>query len=110
MLIKNLPKKNKQRVLFLRLILDFIASFNFLLHGEIGNFMAVYRAYFYVLCHKRELKQKRRALERYNRFDYEQVLGKSIVWLYYVRGKKYFSELNINSNCNGKKISNYSNV
>jgi GT2 family glycosyltransferase len=96
MLTKNLPKRTLYQILFGRLILDGIAGIKFLLQGNFKHFVAILKAhqsfYIHFLIHykKRENFQS----EKYFR-------NKSIVYLYYIKKIKVFSEI-INTKINIK--------
>jgi hypothetical protein len=94
MLYKNLPSDELRGVMRMRALLDYVAALKFLLTGAWGDFEAVIRA--------------RRGYKRM-RGEYmvvrEQNLAATVVpeikersrfsllWQYYLKGKKYFSQL-----------------
>lgn len=91
LLYKNLPIAKIPKVFILRLILDIIASLKFLAQGYIKDFWAVFRAYvaFYGSFTQNKIKRKR--------IPHRHVSGiynSSLVWEYYVLGRKKFSDLN----------------
>ncbi|MCD8260098.1 MAG: glycosyltransferase [Bacteroides sp.] len=94
MLYKNLPEKELRRVLFIRMIADYMAALVFLLQGNRQNAMAVYRA-------RREFRKKRSEyqklrqenLSRMQRPEIAERWKKSILVAYYLRGIKKYSEL-----------------
>ena len=94
MLYKNLPEKELNKVLWIRGLLDVVASVVFFLKGEKENAKAVIQA-------RKEFKQLRPSFEA-SRIDnlrhavMDQVPGKcsfSILWKFHVCGAKYFSKL-----------------
>ena len=90
MLIKNLPKKWLPIVLFARLFLDFAAALKFLVDGGFKNFWAVFKAYFSLI------RSFGRTMSKRENLPSRQVSGiyrGSIVWSYYIRGKRYFNSL-----------------
>lgn len=99
MLYKNLPQDELKPVMRMRLFLDWVAAFSFLMKGQASNFRAVLKARreFKAIRHKylelRELNLGRTMTdsipERYNG---------SIVYQYYIKGRKYFSQLIFNKN------------
>ena len=89
MLTKNLPLKSLLSTLFIRLILDIIASYKFLFQGEFSNFISVYKAhigYFYSL--KSILRDRNNSI---NKPNYIKI--NSIVFKYFILGKKKFFQL-----------------
>ena len=44
MLTKNLPLKRLVSTLTIRLMMDILSSFRFLIRGEISNFLSIYKA------------------------------------------------------------------
>lgn len=92
MLYKNLEEK-RMRIMFIRKVLDGIAAMTFLFNGRPEAFKAVFKAHIDFYKNLRVLKQKRKnALSKkiYN----PCVLNKSIVFEFYARGLKTFSQLN----------------
>ena len=94
MLYKNLPDGELRRVMRIRAVLDCVAAFKFLATGALGDFKAVLRA-------RREYRQLRGEYEivREQNLAATQVpvirerAAFSLLWQYYVKGKKYFSQL-----------------
>ena len=94
MLYKNLPAKELRGIMRVRRILDYVAAFKFLLTGAWGDCKAV-------LAARREYKHMR---DEYKAVR-EQNLGAavspaapsrsrfSLLWQYYLKGKKQFSQL-----------------
>ena len=96
MLYKNLPEKELSVVMMCRALLDYVAATKFLFSGNMGDFKAVVAA--------------RREFERIKGFyaaARKENLGKavsdvipervnfSILWQYYAKGRKFFSNLSI---------------
>ena len=94
MLYKNLPAGELRGVMRTRTILDYVAAFKFLLTGCWGDFKAVLRA-------RREYKRLRgeyAAVREQNMAaaTASVIAGRSrfsILWQYYIKGKKRFSQL-----------------
>ncbi len=94
MLYKNLPKQKLFITLFARMILDGIAALQFLLKGEGANFMAVFKAHLSFYQHLKIFRQKRKKIQL-------SIIGKqhipiyqrSIVFDYFIRKKRRFSDL-----------------
>lgn len=90
LLQKNLPQKTLHPTLFKRMILDGVAALKFLIGGQPGDFWAVLRAHgaFYSQFSKTKGK-------RSGRYDTELngIYNGSIVYEYFAKGKRKFSEL-----------------
>jgi GT2 family glycosyltransferase len=90
MLYKNLPDNKLVSTIFVRLVLDGISAIRFLPKGEFKNIWAVIRAHFAFYAMIPALRQKRQApILGYPATTY----SKSIIWEYFVKGKKVFWEL-----------------
>lgn len=93
MMVKNLPKGKLLSVLIPRMILDGVAAAHFLLTGEVKAFHAVFDAHmnFY-----RKLpgfvKKRRELLVSVRQERHPEMFKGSMVYRFYVRGKKSFSE------------------
>lgn len=94
MLYKNLPENELKKVMRVRRFLDCVAAFSFLLKGERKTFRAVFRARrdfnLIVDSFKYDRKENLKATSLSpipERFD------GSILWNYYVNGKKTFNKL-----------------
>jgi GT2 family glycosyltransferase len=94
LLYKNLPSEKLHSTLFIRKVLDGISACIFLITGKFRNFMAVFKAHrdYYreinILRKKREIVQNISSSQAPN-----LILNKSIVFEFYVRGKKTYSKL-----------------
>jgi GT2 family glycosyltransferase len=91
LLYKNIPKHRILWVFALRSFLDFIASVRFLFDSGWGDFAAVFKAYgsFYGSLRKNRKKRSKMPHRKVS-----QTYDKSIVFDYYFRKKKVFSDLN----------------
>ena len=91
MLQKNLPLSQLYFVLFVRLTLDGVAALRFLMAGKLRNFVAILRAHFsfYRLMLKKVFRLRQKT------WHPEQYTG-SIVWSYFVRKHRKFSEISWN--------------
>ncbi len=88
-LVKNLPKKDLFRTLFIRIILDIIAAYRFLIMGNLNLFISIFKAHIYLLLNfSKYYKKRSNAVSKYR---YWRV--KSIVWEYFVKKKKIFTKL-----------------
>lgn len=88
MLHKNLPTGNRYSILFQRLVLDGIAGIQFLFRGMPRHTMAIINAHFgfYKLMKSNALKRDAHQEQQYFKI-------KSIVWSYYLKGKKFYTTL-----------------
>lgn len=94
MLYKNLPVAELRGVMRVRAVLDYVAALKFLLTGAWGDFKAVFRA-------RREYKRMRgeyRVVREQNLAatvfpEIKERSRFSLLWQYYLKGKKYFSQL-----------------
>ncbi|MGB0917890.1 MAG: glycosyltransferase family 2 protein [Flavobacteriales bacterium] len=89
MLAKNLPKSQLFQVVFFRLILDGIAGLKFLLSGSFGDFFAIFKAHFAFYGRLNTTLKKRSG-------NYDSVTKQfngSMVYQYFVKGKKLFTDL-----------------
>ena len=88
MLVKNLPKKQLITIISARLILDGIAGIQFLFQGKVKHFMAVLKAHFsfYSLFSVHYKKRDNFQSNKYYK-------TKSIVYLYFIKKIKVFSNI-----------------
>lgn len=89
-IVKNVPKKWFLFVIFSRLILDGIAGFKFILELRPIHTFAIIKAHFSFYKNFYKFLKKRKQLSK--KLDYN--LHTSIVWQYFVLGKKRFKDLN----------------
>lgn len=85
MLTKNLPKNKLAVTLFVRMILDGLAALRFLFLGKFQHFAAVFNAHISFYSSFVTVYKQR---DCYQRLDFFKV--QSIVWRYFVNGKKKF--------------------
>ena len=94
MLYKNLPDGELRHVMRVRLILDYVAAFQALLSGRVGDFKAIIngrKAFKKWLPEYREVRrevQGRRVVR-----DVTGVYRHSILWQYYAKGHKKYAEI-----------------
>lgn len=94
MLYKNLPQDELRRVMCVRALLDYVAAFKFLLSGGWGDFKAVLQA-------RREYRQLRGEYKPVRKQNLEATVVPameeracfSLLWQYYIKGRKHFSQL-----------------
>jgi len=94
LLYKNLPDKNFRITLFNRKILDAIAAVKFLLSGKFGSVISVFRAHIDYYISSEDLKTKREDVKKLqvNHIP-KNILNKSIVFEFYVKGRKTYNSL-----------------
>lgn len=95
LLYKNLPKGKLFPILFPRMILDAVAALQFLLTGQFKAFQKVfiahcsfYRNLFSLIAKRKILLKKTLAVK------HPEIYSGSIVWDFFIRKKRKFSELN----------------
>ena len=97
MLCKNHAPGLLRTKLLLRGIFDGLAGIKFLFAGDVAHFFAVIRAHFSFYSMLGKTLKKRKAIRKnIKRYATNCVYRKSIVWEYFVNGKKKFSELDKN--------------
>ena len=94
LLYKNLPQSELYRVFLIRLILDGIAAFKFLLQGGYQDFIAVIEAHLYFYRNLPKLKSKRNQLKQNH---VSKIYKRNIAFDHYFSGKKKFTDLDQNT-------------
>ena len=88
MLTKNLPKEKLYWILFCRMLLDAIAGVQFLLQGKFNHFLAILKAHGSLYSNFSGHYKKR------GNFQSEKYYNqKSIVYLYFIKKVKLFSDI-----------------
>jgi GT2 family glycosyltransferase len=94
LLYKNLPDERRGTILFIRLILDAISAFRFLLQGAFKDFGAVFRAHaaFY------GMRSSYKGMKKENKIPLNSVIVSgiyqgSIVMDFFLKGKKRFKQI-----------------
>jgi GT2 family glycosyltransferase len=93
LIFKNLARENFYTILFLRLLLDWIAATKFLISGQPADCRAVFKAHA-AIWQNRKYWRKKRAEQISNKKN--TLIGwyhGSIVWDYFVRQKRSYLEL-----------------
>lgn len=98
LLYKNLPKEKTFKVLFIRMLLDGISAFVYLLKFKFSFFAAVFRAHLAFYKLKPKYKIVRNNLLQNNTDNHKEIYKKSIVVDYFLRKKSKFTHLNFNKN------------
>ena len=89
LLVKNLPKSRLIPVILTRMVLDGIVALKFLLSGQLGDFFAIFKAHFSFYSRLNKTYRKRSG----NYTKLRQQFDGSIVYQYFVKGKKKFNSL-----------------
>ena len=94
MLYKNLPSHRRVGVMAVRYFLDYLAAFQMLLSGKRKDALAVVRARFEYshICHEFDAK-RRENLEAATVEDFAEMRPVSLLWAYYVRRRRKYSDL-----------------
>lgn len=96
LLVKNLPPDRFLRVMLIRFMLDYIAETKALLSLNFGEFWAIIRAQWAFYSQLGKWMKKRRELKKYiTNPNNTAIYQRSIVWQYFIKGKKRFSDLDI---------------
>ncbi len=96
LLYKNLADDEVNKILYTRLVLDGVAATQFFLKGELKEVQAIWKAHRNFFADKSYWKEKRK--ENPVKKRTVQLTGwsqQSVVWQYFVKGKKEFPALNI---------------
>ncbi len=94
LLYKNLPRHKFYKVIVVRMLLDGVAAFKLLSEGNVSGFTSVIRAHWAFYRSHRQIRHKREALEKMATSTWpDEVLCKSIIWKFYLEGKRTFREV-----------------
>lgn len=93
LITKNKASKFIFLDLFIRLVLDGIAGIFFLVNGNFNGIIAVLKAHFAFYASLNKMLYKRKQLMQKDNLS--GIYPKSIVWSYFVKKKKKFSELGL---------------
>ena len=95
LLYKNLPVRKRWRTILMRMLLDGISAFRFLLQGEVKDFWAVFRAHvdFYRIKNAYGKSTHQNNLQK-NDDIVSGIYPGSIVADFFLKGKKRFEQLN----------------
>jgi len=97
LLYKNLPDEKLRKIFLLRRILDGIAALYFLIKGQFRSFAAVWKAHISFYRQLDSTKIKREHLKnRYGSGNVGIILNKSIVFEFYIKRNRTFSDLKTN--------------
>jgi GT2 family glycosyltransferase len=91
LLEKNLPQRGKVKTIFIRMILDGIAAFRFILMGQWHSFLAIIRAHIYFHRNRRKFRPETRGQAPHaNLAGY---FHGSLVLQFFLRKRRKFTEL-----------------
>ena len=94
MLYKNLDERSLAKVMRVRFVLDCVAALQMLLTGKLGDFNAVVRARADFARWKKSFAADRERIQARRKVAVvAEVLPRSVLGAYYLRGKKTFSRL-----------------
>jgi GT2 family glycosyltransferase len=97
LLYKNLSDRELNRVLFTRLVLDGVAAVQFLLKGQFKQVQAIWDAHQEFFAQKNNYWKEKRAAYPVKKQTTQLAgwYGKSVVWQYFIKGKKTFTALDV---------------
>jgi hypothetical protein len=95
MLYKNLPDSKQTSVLRMRTLLDWVAALQFLVKGDPQNMKAIFKAHKEFKLLKLQYATIRQQIQanRKQVLSLPEVVNHSILWQYYVKGNKTYSQL-----------------
>ena len=94
MLYKNLPKERLWKVMMWRWLLDYVAAYQTLLRGNLGDFKAIYKARHDFRKWRHEFDGERREIHARRSSPQTGALAPcSILWQYYVRRHVHYDQL-----------------
>lgn len=104
MLYKNLPDSELRHVMRIRWWLDYVAAFEtLLLHGNVGDFKAIYRARRDFKAWRGQFADDRKRIQQRRKQGLAPVRSRiSLLWQYYARGRKTFACLPKTDGCGRK--------
>lgn len=102
-IFKNEEGSKAYTIVFIRLLLDAIAGFRFLLNGEFANIGAIVRAHWsFFGMYTKNVKKRKETAALVAKHCYEKphfratgVYPNSLVWQHFVKGKQTFEELDL---------------
>ncbi|MBN2892233.1 MAG: glycosyltransferase family 2 protein [Bacteroidales bacterium] len=93
LLYKNLPQKKTSKILFQRMILDGLSAMVYLAKFQFSYFVTVLKAHRKFYSMKQNFKAKRVDLLQFNNKSHSQIYKKSIVFDYFIRKKRNFTNI-----------------
>lgn len=96
MLYKNLPQKDMKRIMTIRLILDYIAAFQFAITGKYANAKEVIKAHKDFYSNRKLYRGARRINLKETKVTHVRTIyPKSILASFYLKGERVFSRLQV---------------
>ncbi len=93
MLYKNMPDENLKKVLFFRFFLDYLSAAQMLFSGQFKNMQAVLKARSDFRKMKKDyLEIRKKNLSLVTETTFKDMTAKSLIFNYYVLGKRTFSD------------------
>ncbi len=89
MLLKNVESSKVYFILFIRMLLDGIAGFKFILEGKFNHFFAIIEAHGSFYRHFRKIRKKRKKKVNFRKYFRLH----SVLEAHYLRGKNKYSDL-----------------
>ena len=83
--------------IFIRLLLDQISALKLLLSGNIKSFIAIEKAHFEYIKSLNKIQKKRNSTIKININSLKGYTKNSIIWNYFFKGNKRFSEIITNN-------------
>ncbi len=94
MLYKNLPQNRLRMVMLWRWLLDYVAAYQTLVRGNVGDFKAIYRARHDFRKWKKQFRDDRRKIQQQRVSEEAGWLAPfSILWQYYLRRRIHYEDL-----------------
>lgn len=94
LLYKNLPRHKFYKVIVVRMVLDGAAAFKLLSELNLKGFFSVFRAHYAFYRSHGQIRKKRDHLKKIATPQWhDEMLCKSIIWEFYLKGKKTFREI-----------------
>ncbi|PVX52076.1 hypothetical protein C7377_0371 [Balneicella halophila] len=93
MLYKNLPSNEFIPILFIRICLDGVAALQYLIKNNLNAVKSVWKAHMQFYKNLPRLNKQRKVLQKAKQFTAKRYT-KSILWEYFMRGNRTFSQLN----------------
>ena len=98
LLMKNLPAAKFWQTMTARIILDFVAAVYFLIKLDPKESYAVLKAYFSIIFHLGKiLNSRKEEMGRVHPLHHHETYTGSIVWQFYIKRKRKFSQLGYKS-------------
>lgn len=93
MLWKNETKRNLVVIMPIRWFLDGVAALRALLTGNFRDFGAIFKAHMYFIRNFKSINNKRKTHYPENKMPMEGRFNISIIWRYYIKKQKHFSQI-----------------